>query len=199
MTNSTTALRSLVTYGLILPVALVLGYLLATPLDLVSFSAVMLVLMLMLLPLLMRWHHPLLFLSWNMSAVVFFLPGHPNLWLLMAVLSLGFSIVQRTLSKDMKFLPVASIVIPLLVLAAIVLFTAKQTGGMGLRVFGSESIGGRRYFLIFGAIIGFFAMAICIWVCTCWVELPPPPASFYRSCVRSFISCFGCSLFRIRR
>ena len=77
-------LRSLVIYSICVPLALVLGYLISTPYDLASFTVVGLVLFFLLIPLLLRWHHAWLIASWNMSVVLFFLPGHPVVWLPLA-------------------------------------------------------------------------------------------------------------------
>ena len=159
MTSSSTAFRSLIIYVLILPLAAMLGYLLATPLDITSFSMVGFILVLLAIPLLMRWHQVLLFISWNTTAVIFFLPGSPPLWMAMAFISLAFSLVQRALSKDMHFLPATPVVLPLIALAAVVVFTAWQTGGLGMRIFGSGSVGGRHYLMIIAAIVGMMAMA----------------------------------------
>jgi len=42
----------------------------------------------------------------------------------------------------------------------VILITANLTGGFGMRSMGAESIGGKRYILLLGAVIGYFAM-IC--------------------------------------
>jgi hypothetical protein len=47
---------------------------------------------------------------------------------------------------------------PLLTLLAVILLTAMATGGIGTRIFGSESWGGKRYLTSVGAIIGYFAL-----------------------------------------
>jgi hypothetical protein len=158
MTSSASSIRALLVYALILPLALILGYSLATPTDFGTWATLLIVLLVICTPLILAYHHPLLFLSWNMTASVFFLPGRPQLWLVMAAFSLGISALHRTLSKEARFLDVSSVVFPLLFLAATVWATGKLTGGFGLRVFGSENIGGKRYILLFAAIIGFLAM-----------------------------------------
>jgi hypothetical protein len=57
-----------------------------------------------------------------------------------------------------KFLSVPELTKPLLLLAAVVLVTAKIRGGLGMRVMGSGSFGGKNYFYILAAIIGYFAL-----------------------------------------
>jgi len=107
--------------------------------------------------LLLRWHHGLLIASWNLGALLYFVPGRPELWMAMAGLSLLISIVQYIVDRRNRFLCASSVTRPLLLLAALVLATAVCRGGIGLRSFGSELYGGKRYFLIFAAIIGYFA------------------------------------------
>jgi hypothetical protein len=158
MTNAVAAFRSLIVYALILPLALVMGYLLATPLDPTTLLMLTVVLLLLCTPLVLRWHHPLLFLSWNMTAVIFVLPGRPQVWLVVAFVSLGISIIQRALNPDMRFIPAASVLAPVLFLTVVVLITAKATGGFGMKIFGGDVYGGRRYFLVFASVAGFLAM-----------------------------------------
>jgi hypothetical protein len=158
MTNAVAAYRSLIVYALILPLALVMGYLLATPLDPATLVLVTLVLVLLAAPLVLRWHHPLVFLTWNMTAVLFMLPGRPQIWMLAAVVSLGMSIVQRTLSSEMRFLSVGSVLGPVLFLTTVVVITAMATGGFGMQILGGDVYGGRRYVTAFAGVCGFLAM-----------------------------------------
>ncbi len=158
MTNAVAAFRSLIVYALVVPLALVMGYLLATPTEFSSWATVGLVLLVLCTPLLLKWHHPLLFLSWNMTAVVFFLPGRPQFWLVMAFGSLLVAIVQRTLNKDMRFISAPSVLWPVVFIGLVVVITARFTGGFGMRVLGSESYGGKRYLLLLAGIAGFLAM-----------------------------------------
>ena len=143
---------------LVLPLALILGYLLATPDDLMSFGAVGLVLFILAIPLLLKWHYPLLIFSWNAVLVPFFLPGHPDLWMLMVLISLAISVLRRTVDRDATFLKASSVTLPLLFLGAVVVLTAKFSGGIGLSALGSATYGGRKYLYIFAAILGFFAL-----------------------------------------
>ena len=76
MTNPGLIIRSLLIYGLCLPLAIYLGYLLAIPHGSGQSGIVVITaLFLPVIPLLLRWHHLLLIVSWNMSVVLFFLPG----------------------------------------------------------------------------------------------------------------------------
>jgi hypothetical protein len=188
MGNPLAIIRALLIYGICVPLAIYLGYLLATPLDLGTLMAVGFVLLVLVLPLLLRWHHPLLILSWNLNVVVFFLPGQPQLWLLMAGASLAIALVQRTLSRQSKFLLVRPLVLPVLFLLAVIVATGWFTGGLGLRIANSGTYGGKRYFLLIGAILGFFAF--------CSRRIPPEKANLYAGLfflpgvMALFSSCF---------
>src|SRR6516162_8571651 len=116
MTDRPKLFQALVTYALVAPVAVMLGYLLAEPNDFFTFISVSLIFVLLGMPLLLRWHLPLLFLLWNTTVVVFFLPGHPPMWILAAFGSLGFSLVRRTILRDMRFIYVPSLLMPVLFL-----------------------------------------------------------------------------------
>ncbi len=128
------------------------------PMDFVSFTIVLLALFLPLIPFLLKWHHLLVFAFWNTSAVLFFLKGRPNLWMAMAALSLTLSILQHILNRKIKFLSLPSVTRPLIFLTLVIVITANLTGGFGMRSMGGDSIGGKRYFMLLAAIIGYFAM-----------------------------------------
>jgi hypothetical protein len=159
MTNAPALFRSLLVYGICLPLALVLGYLVATPLDFTSFSVVLIVFSVLAVPVLLRWHHIWLIAVWNTTAVVFFVPGKPQVWMGLAAVSLGISILQYTINRNMKFLSVPSVAWPLLFFTVVVLITARLTGGLfAIRTFGGDTYGARRYFTILAAVIGYFAI-----------------------------------------
>ena len=100
MNNAPAILRTLVIYAVIVPLALFIGYMLANPLDTSTFMESSILGLVLVFPLLLRWHQPLLILSWNLSAILFFLPGRPDLWLAMAAVSLGISLLQRALGAS---------------------------------------------------------------------------------------------------
>jgi len=159
MANTVALPRNVLIYAIILPLAAVIGYLLASPQDFDSMVLVGLVFGTLLIPVLMRWHHPLLVVGWNASINLFFLPGQPSLWMGLAILSLGVSVLDQLLSKRRTFVYVPSLVWPLLLLLFVVVVTAKLTGGVGFRALGGGTFGGKRYFYILLALVGFFALA----------------------------------------
>lgn len=158
MTSAANSVRALLVYVLILPMALIMGYLLASPTEFGAWAMIGVVLLVLASPLILTRHHAVLFLTWNMTAMAFFLPGQPPFWLVMAGISLLISVFQRALSKEMRFISVPSLTWPLVFLVVVIMVTAKFTGGMGLRLFGSENVGGKRYFWLLAGIAGFFAM-----------------------------------------
>jgi hypothetical protein len=158
MSNPPALLRSLIVYGLCVPLAVFLGYLLATPMDPSTAVAVEVLFFVLAIPLLLRWHHPWLIATWNSSLLLFFLPGKPEVWMGLAGVSLTISLLQYTLNRKMRFLHAPSVIWPLLFLTAVILVTARFTGGFGVRMLGGSAYGGKRYFVVLAAVIGYFAI-----------------------------------------
>ena len=171
MSNASALFRSLMVYGLCLPLAVALGYLLATPLDYTSLTVVGIILFILMIPLFLRWHHVWLIAAWNTSAVLFFLPGRPAVWMGVAAVSLAIGVLQYTVNRNIKFLYVPSLTWPLLFLTAVVLVTARLRGGIGLRAFGSEIQGGRNYVALLMTVVGYFALTSR--------QIPPKRAGLY--------------------
>jgi hypothetical protein len=158
MSNASALFRSLLVYGLCLPLAVILGYLLAEPLSSATFITVVTVFVVLAIPPLLRWHHVWLIASWNMTAMLFFVPGKPQLWMGLAAISLGICILQYALNRNLKFLHVPTVARPVLFLTAVVLITARLTGGIGFRVLGGDTYGGRHYVAMLAAVMGYFAI-----------------------------------------
>ena len=158
MTHAPPLLRSLILYAICLPLALFLGYLLANPLQWSSFVPVLAMMFLLILPLLLRFHHPLMVLGWNATMIVFFLPGAPGVWLPLVAMSLFISVLRRTVDQRYRFITVPEITWPLVVLALIILATAEATGGIKLRSMGGEVYGGKKYIFLLMGIAGYFAL-----------------------------------------
>jgi hypothetical protein len=148
--------RLLIVYAIAVPLALVLGMLLATP-DIMSLMMIGSVLFVLSLPILIKWHHLILIIFWNAAFNVFFLPGQPHFWLGLAVLSFGFSWLNGILGRK-SFLRVPELTKPVLFLAAVVALTALYRRGVGIRALGGSLYGGRNYVYVAAAIIGYFAL-----------------------------------------
>ncbi len=155
--NNSAALRSLITFAVIVPLALLFGYLLTGPLDTSALLMIGIVTSILAFPLLLRWHYQLLLFSLNASLAIFFLPSHPPLWLAAIPLSFGISILHRALTKDAQFISVPQVTWPLLFLTGVICVTAKMTG-LGVRVLGSDVYGGKRYIYLLCAILAYFAL-----------------------------------------
>lgn len=166
--------KNAVIFGVALPMALMLGYLLAQPMRLKTIAVVGLVLGILLFPLLLRWHHTLLVAGWNAAIAPYLLPGQPDLWMLLVATSLPLTLLARTLDPNRRLTLVPSVAIPLLFIALVVIGTAVINGGAGFRSMGSELQGGRRYFAVLMAAAGFFAMS--------WVPVPKDRRKLLASC-----------------
>lgn len=159
MASTFAVTRNHLIFGLCLPLAVLLGYMLADIDDPASRLVVVAALAVLAVPMLMRWHHPLLILSWNMAVQPAFVPGSPHLWMVMALLSLFIAVLNRSINSEYQFAHVPALTRPLLAFTIVVLITAALTGGIGLRIFGSTEVGGRSYFYILAAVAGFFALS----------------------------------------
>jgi hypothetical protein len=171
MRDPTLAIRALIIYAVTIPLAIFMGYMVATPTDRSTFVVFGLVLATVAIPLLLQWHYPLLFLSWNLSAIVIFLPGRPDLWIFMAMLSFAITIVERALNPELEMNPAPIMFRPLVLLLVVVVATALLTGGIHLGSLGGATSGGRRYIYIIAAVLGFIAMTSR--------RIPEPQANLY--------------------
>ncbi len=158
MNNLSALFRSLIIYAVCVVLAIWLGYLLTGPLTYSSMFIYGGLVFLLLSPILLRWHFPLMVLSWNLAITIFVLPGRPALGLCMIALSLVLSVLQRMISRESQFIRVPQITLPLLVMLAVVVVTAKVTG-FGLRSLGGAVYGGGKYVNLIAGILGYFALS----------------------------------------
>lgn len=150
--------RSLFVFGLLCLLAIVLGVMLATPLDTTTLLVLSSCLFLLLTPILLKYHHTVLIVTWNALISLNFLPGEPYLWMIMAGISFGITILTRALQRNKA--PsywVGPVAIPLILLGILAFVTGKLNGGIGTYALGSQVYGGKRYFYVWAAIIGYFA------------------------------------------
>jgi O-Antigen ligase len=171
--NNPAFLRTLIIFSLIVPLAVFVGYMLTTTSQwgYSTFAMMGVFVLALAFPIFMRWHYPLMLLSWNMAMVLFFIKGAPNICLLMVVISLGVSILERAVGRTRGFISVPQLTLPLVFLIFIEGITAKLTGGIGLRAFGSDVYGGKKYLLLLLAILGYFALSA--------QRIPPKRARLY--------------------
>jgi len=159
MASTFAVTRNHLIFGLCLPLAVLMGYVLAEPFASTSLTVLLMIASMLALPVLMRWYHPLLILSWNLAAQLAFLPGAPFLWALMALLGLFFAVLNRSVNPEFRIANVPAITLPVLALMLVIVATALATGGIGLRVTGSQAVGGKGYFYLLAAIAGYFALS----------------------------------------
>lgn len=159
MTSSDALPRRLLIFAIILPIAALVGFLLADPSDVGSLSVLAAVVGTLLLPVLLAHHHLILAVTWHASLIIIFLPGQPYLWMLMTAVSLGLTALNRILDPNFRIVYIPSVTWSLVFLAGIVFLTAQMTGGVGVRSLGANVIGGKKYYLIWFAIVGYFALS----------------------------------------
>lgn len=155
--NIAAALRSLALYGICALIAIIVGVLMTNPWTYSSLGIVGIICAILCIPLLLRWHHPLMIIAWSTPIYMFFIKGDPALCLVMITVSLVISITDRALNQR-HFIKVSQITWPLCFLIGVVLITAKFTGGLGLRAFGSDVYGGKKYIFLIIGILGYFAI-----------------------------------------
>ncbi len=159
MANTTFQIpKAHIAMAICLPLAVLLGYVLAEPLESGSVAVVVFVLAILCVPIMLKWHHPILILCWNAAFYPAFLPSRAALWLPLAGVSLIIAIINRAVSRDEKFINVPQITTSLAVLGLVVVVTGFFTGGFGSRLLGSAQMGGSKYYYLLGAIIGYFAI-----------------------------------------
>lgn len=152
--------KSLFIFVFCVPLAIVLGVMLATPLDRTTMVMVLSGFLLLLTPFFLTSHHTFLILSWNAYVNAFFLPGKPYIWMLTTVVSILFIGLTVTLNRGkIRLLSVPSVAWPLLVIGLITMITSQMTGGIGGQALGSEIYGGKRYVFLWMGIVGYFAMS----------------------------------------
>lgn len=158
MTGDSVLPRSLLTFGICVPLAIFLGYLLADPLQFNTMFFLALTVMVLMIPVALMHHYLFLVMTWNASMIAFFLPGQPLVGTVMAFTSLGIFMLNRSMRKQTTAIDVPQLKWSLLFILAVVLITAKFTGGMSGRALGGETWGGKRYLALLGAIAGYFAL-----------------------------------------
>jgi O-Antigen ligase len=159
MASTFAVTRNHLIFGVCLPFAVLLGYLLADVNDPVSMLVIATAIVGLSFPLLMRWYHPILIAGWNTTAQASFLPGAPQMWACLAILGLFFAVLNRSVNSENKFVHVQSLTLPITAFGAVVVITAALTGGVELQIFGGAMVGGRNYFYVLMAIVGFFALS----------------------------------------
>ncbi|MGD0261386.1 MAG: hypothetical protein ABSD29_16350 [Verrucomicrobiota bacterium] len=156
MANAINIPKTHLVMGLSLPLAVLLGYFVAEPMELGSLAVVVFVLVALSIPLMLKWYYLLLVVSWKAAFAPAFLPGQPSLWAIMAFIGLLLAVLGRAVSANARFVVEPSVTKSLLALAGVVVGTGLMTGGFGVRTLGSGHYGGRNYFYFLAAVAGYF-------------------------------------------
>ncbi len=158
--NSNGVSRKILIFVWAVPLALVVGFCLATPDRVRPLMIIGAVIAILITPLLLHFHYPILLFSWNLIFTLGFIRGKPSLWMLMAGIGVGIAVLSRIMNKDFRLQHVPSLTWSLLFFLFVVLVTAWFTGGVGLRALGSEAYGGKKFIYIFAAVLGYFAISV---------------------------------------
>ncbi|HSU56753.1 MAG TPA: hypothetical protein VLT36_22030, partial [Candidatus Dormibacteraeota bacterium] len=126
MANRITIPKAHLITALCLPLAIFLGYMLAEPMESGSIAVVTLVLIVLAVPLMMKWHHPVLVLCWNAAVYPAILPGRPQIWILATAVAFFFALLNRSVNSSHRFVSVPVLTRPLLFFGLVVLATARR-------------------------------------------------------------------------
>ena len=156
-------MRILIVYAIIIPAAIFVGCLLTNPLDYGTLGFLGIILALMLSPIFIKWHYPIMIFGMACPMTCFFLIGHPPLAQVVVLLSLGIAIVERTLNSDRRFISEPVVAWPLIFIAVVTFLTAELTGGIHLHALGGNSAddyagGGKKYIAVFIGVATYFAL-----------------------------------------
>ena len=159
-TNPAAAVRMLVIYSICIPLAGLVGWLLTDSgnMDYGTLGFFALIAALLVSPLIIRYHYPLMVFGLGAPIYCFFLKGSPPIWQVVTLLSLGIAIVDRTLNSEKRFISVPLMTWPLLFTLAVTYGTAELTGGIGLHTLGGNIGGGKKYLSLFIGIAMYFAL-----------------------------------------
>lgn len=158
MTGSFALPQKLITLAILLPLAALVGYLVAEG-DFQSLAVVGVLAGILAIPMVLRWHHLMLVASWNLSMTLFFLPGSPPPWMLAALISCGLIGLAKIMDRKTVLLNAPAVTWSLLAIAFVVIGTMAMTGTLGIRSLGGSSYGGKKYFLILFAIVAYFGLS----------------------------------------
>jgi len=158
MTNPAAAMRMLITYAVVIPIAVVVGYLLTNPLDYGTLGFIGLIFAVLISPLLIRWHYPFLVFGLGCPMVCFFLVGKPPLMQVVVIIGLLIAVTERILNSEKRFISVPAMTWPLLFIVAMGYMTAELNGGIQLHATGGDEGGGRKYITLFVGVATYFAL-----------------------------------------
>jgi len=142
----------------IVPLMLIVGYSIGSPGGMSSYAVTAIMFSVLCLPLVVKYHHVTLVLTWNAAFTLGFLPGLPKLWYVVAFISLGITVLNVIVHK-IKVQQYKPLTLALLAFLFLVFITGTLRGGIGMKAMGSTMYGGKSFVYIFIAIVGYFALS----------------------------------------
>ena len=161
MTNPAQAIRMLITYAVCIPLAILMGYIMTevgSHPDYSNLFVVGLVVAVLISPVFIKWHYPIMVFGLGCPMYCFFLKGNPPLLQVVVILGFILALVERALNSERHFLKAPVMVWPMLFTVAMALVTAELTGGIGLKTLGGDVGGGKKYLTLFIGVATFFAL-----------------------------------------
>jgi len=112
----------------------------------------------MMLPLMMNYHHIALVATWNAAFTLGFLPGLPKVWYVVALFSIVLTMMARIVHRKplISYKPLS---LSMIFFAFTAIFTGMLRGGVGMKALGSQNYGGKAFVYILIAVIGYFALS----------------------------------------
>ncbi|MDW7981020.1 MAG: hypothetical protein RMH97_10680, partial [Verrucomicrobiales bacterium] len=104
MAGAFTVSRSQAIFGLCIPLAILVGYLLARPYESTTLAVLVFLFAVIFCPLAIRWYHPALLITWNAAITPFFLIGWVHLWTALAIVGLAVALANRAVDPERRFL-----------------------------------------------------------------------------------------------
>ena len=158
MIGSATVSRPHVIFGFCLPIAILVGYILAEPAEVSSFVCLAVILGIVCIPMVIKWHHLLMLFSCNAAMAISFAPGRPSFWEMFGIISICLLMMNRSLGDPINFYKVNQISKSLIFLTIIVLGTA-YANGVSFGSMGGAGAGGQRYVMLLAGIATYFCMS----------------------------------------
>ena len=156
--NPAAAVRMLVIYSICVPLAALVGWMACNQMDFGTLGFFGLIAAVLISPLIIQYHYPLMVFGLGAPVYCFFLKGNPPLWQVVVILSLGVAVIDRTLNSEKRFLSVPTMTWPLLFTLAVTWATSQMTGGIGLKTLGGAVGGGKKYLALFIGVAIYFAL-----------------------------------------
>ncbi len=155
------ALNSAFRAGIVVVVAcifaIVAGFAVSDPLAQTGMITLAVLLFVPLVPVLLRWHHPLLLVTWNFQMVLFFLRTEPRVRDVMIVWSTIVIFLQFALDKKNRFQVHWPLIRPMVIVVVGVFIAILSNHSLGAIV-GQGSFGGKRYLHVILALLGCFVL-----------------------------------------